>query len=68
MKYRIKKVELEDLTLYFPQRKKYFFWCYYHRHNFIGNIKISFDSETEALNYIKNHKNWPVITYKEIKP
>lgn len=66
MKYRVKKVEWEDYTFYIPQRKGLFFWKnYYHDNEPAWNcgVKIFFNSEEKAWEYIKNHKPWPIITY-----
>lgn len=63
-KYRVKKVEWENVTYYYPQRKGLFFWKNYYKDNYaLRGYMISFHNEVEAWNYIQNHKPWPVITY-----
>lgn len=66
MKYRVKKIEWEDHTWFYPQRKGRFFWKYYYKDNAVSYEyaqKIMFKFEREAWEYIKNHKDWPVTTY-----
>jgi hypothetical protein len=66
MNYRVKKVEWEDITWYIPQWKGRFFWRNYYRDNspwFDYGVKISFQSEEKAWQYIRNHKPWPITTY-----
>jgi hypothetical protein len=66
MKYRVKKVEWEHNTWYFPQRKGRFFWRNYYRDNCKAwdyASPKSFDTEEKAWEYIRNHKPWPIITY-----
>lgn len=65
MKYRVKRIEWEDTTTYYPQYKKFLFWRYYYKDNFARQgYQISFKIERQAWEYIKNHKEWPLITYK----
>ena len=66
MKYRVKKVEWEHTTWYYPQRKGRFFWKKYYPDNASSCEYASpkfFDTEEKAWEYIRNHKPWPITTY-----
>lgn len=68
MKYRVKRIEWEDTTIYYPQYKKFLFWRNYYKNNASASDDystiISFRIEKQAWEYIKNHKEWPLISYK----
>jgi len=67
MKYRVRKVEWENITFYTPQYKKRWMWRNYYKDNASAwsdySREISFHDEDSAWNYIQNHKPWPVVSY-----
>jgi hypothetical protein len=64
--YRIKVVKKGNLTLYYPQIKKWYGWCYLYKRKYGLNLEIYFITEQEAERYIIKDiyfKKKPEVSY-----